>query len=285
VTSVPDLNDTATATLVVDPFGPSTDAELEVFRPDGTSSEPSTASTDGGQTWTATLVYDQAGWWLLTWTVTGTGAGVQHQRVYVPPAPATGGAPIYASRELLKEMLKITDSDRDSLLDQALIASCRSIDDLCGRRFYLDNTVSARTYNPRGRVTPDGLLLVDDIGSASGLVVEVGAGSTYTTLASDTYELYPDNALARGEPVTGLQLLSGCWPKDPKRARVTSRWGFPTIPDVVTQASLLQASRLFSRRNSPEGVMGNAEWGVIRVSRVDPDVWALVSRYVIPGIG
>jgi hypothetical protein len=31
--------------------------------------------------------------------------------------------------------------------------------------------------------------------------------------------------------------------------------------------------------------MGNADWGPIRVSRVDPDVQALLQKLVIPAIG
>ena len=51
------------------------------------------------------------------------------------------------------------------------------------------------------------------------------------------------------------------------------------MPAQVAQATLIQAARLYKRRESPEGVLGNAEWGSIRLSRVDPDVAALLSRF------
>ena len=192
----------------------------------------------------------------------------------------------YADLATLKLHLGIdpTDTTRDDLLNQALAAASRGIDKSCGRRFYLDGAASARTYNPRGRVLPDGCeerLLVDDIGSATGLVVETGSGGSYT--ATTDYETAPDNALARGRPVTALVLTAGTWGSGSARVRVTARWGWPAVPDEIEQATVIQASRLYKRKDSPEGVTGSAEWGVVRLSRRDPDVWALIEHYVLPG--
>jgi hypothetical protein len=46
----------------------------------------------------------------------------------------------------------------------------------------------------------------------------------------------------------------------------------------------LLAARFYRRKDSPQGVLGNAEWGFARVSRVDPDVEALISPFLIPVI-
>lgn len=43
-------------------------------------------------------------------------------------------------------------------------------------------------------------------------------------------------------------------------------------PQVVTNAALLQASRLVKRRASPEGVAGMGDFGPVRVSVMDPDI-------------
>jgi gp6-like head-tail connector protein len=194
----------------------------------------------------------------------------------------------YTTLALLKEALKITDTDRDNLLNQAVSAASRGIDDHCGRRFYLDDTASARTYNPRRRIVRerDGdKLLVDDIGNVDDLLVEVGRGSTWTDITADI-ETEPENALTKGEPVTALLRFSGCWPifRD-QRVRVTAQWGWPAVPDVVAQAALIQAQRLFKRKDSPEGILGSAEWGVVRLSRIDPDVQSLIANLVLPGVG
>jgi hypothetical protein len=51
------------------------------------------------------------------------------------------------------------------------------------------------------------------------------------------------------------------------------------------QATLIQAARLYRRKDSPEGVTGSAEWGVVRLPRIDPDVSALIKDLTLPGIG
>lgn len=192
----------------------------------------------------------------------------------------------YGDRATLKEKLGIeaADTSRDALLDKALSATSRSIDKTCGRRFWLDPVAVQRTYRTRGRVVreDDGdLLLVDDIGALTGLVVETGSGSSWSAVTG--YETSPDNALLDGEPITGLLRVSGTWGSTTARARITAQFGWPAVPDDITEAALIQAARLYKRKDSPEGVMGSAEWGVVRLSRRDPDVWNLIEPFILPG--
>jgi hypothetical protein len=56
------------------------------------------------------------------------------------------------------------------------------------------------------------------------------------------------------------------------------------VPDDLREAVLLQTARQFRRRLSPEGVAGFGDFGAVRVSRVDPDVEALITPYVSWGI-
>jgi hypothetical protein len=193
----------------------------------------------------------------------------------------------YGNIEALKERLGIEadDDSRDALLTSALRASSRGIDKAAGRRFWLDETASPRVFRLAGRVVceDDGdLLLLDDIGNVEDLVVESGSGASWTTLTG--YETQPFNALDDGKPITGL-LRRGNWGTYATRVRVTTRWGFPVEPDDITEASLIQASRLYKRKDSPEGIIGSAEWGVRNLSRRDPDVWALIEPYILPGFG
>jgi hypothetical protein len=194
----------------------------------------------------------------------------------------------YANLATLKASLNIEPSDttRDALLNQALASASRSIDRATGRRFWLDPAPVARVYNPRRRLVRevDGeLLLTDDIGDTAGMVVETGNGASFTAVTD--YETWPDNALADGKPVTGLLRVFGIWAVPGTRVRITTRFGWPAEPDPVTEASLIQAARLFRRKDSPEGVAGSAEWGVVRLSRRDPDVWNLIEPYILPGFG
>ncbi len=73
---------------------------------------------------------------------------------------------------------------------------------------------------PRGRLTPGGLLLVDDIGDVDGLVVENGSAAAWA--ATTAYEMGPDNALTLGQPVTGLTATTGSYWPGPQ-VRITAR--------------------------------------------------------------
>jgi Phage gp6-like head-tail connector protein len=48
----------------------------------------------------------------------------------------------------------------------------------------------------------------------------------------------------------------------------------------VRQAVLLLASRLYKRRNSPDGVAGWDDGGAVRILRVDPDVERLITHHM-----
>ncbi|WP_031516782.1 head-tail connector protein [Streptomyces sp. NRRL F-5123] len=192
----------------------------------------------------------------------------------------------YGTLADLKARLNIEpdDTTRDALLTSALGAASRGIERATGRRFWLDEEPVTRTYNPRQRLVreDDGeLLRTDDIGAVDGLVVEIGQTGSFAAVTD--YEPWPDNALADGEPITGLLRVMNIWAIPIMRIRVTAQFGWPAVPDEVTEAALIQANRLYKRKDSPEGIIGNAEWGVVRLSRRDPDVWNLIEQFVLPG--
>jgi hypothetical protein len=193
----------------------------------------------------------------------------------------------YAELATLKLSMKITDNAWDDLLFQALAAASRGIDTVCGRRFYLDGVATSRTYIPRGRTVCDhsgDRLLIDDIGAAGGLIVETGSGGSWT--ATTDYEPGPENALARGRPITSLLRSSSSWSGSATaRVRVTAVWGWPAVPEEIVAACMIQSARLYKRKDSPEGVLGSAEWGVARLTRIDPDVAASIQHFILPGFG
>lgn len=253
---------------------------LTVTAPDGTTSNPTVTNTSTG-IYDAKFTTTQVGIWRWKWAVTGAITDNAYGEVTVAdPAPA-----IYASLADLKVATgEIVDTTRDSLLTMALSAASRGVDKYCGRRFYADKTATARQFRTDGAkvCAPDGeLLFIDDLSSTTGLVVEVGDGTTFSTVTD--YLTEAPNALVQNWPITGLRRKLAYWTTT--RVRVTGLWGWPQIPDEVSQATLLQASRLFNRRKSPEGVTGNAEWGLVHVTRVDPDVASLLQPYQILGVG
>lgn len=244
---------------------------LYVTAPDGTESSPSTAYSSGA--WRATVTADQYDQWLYTWVSSGTFTGTETDSFTV-------GGPWYSTLALLKKTTNrgASDTTADDLLAPSLEAASRAVEEYCdGRVFYLADTATARTFPTRRRLClAEGFRLpVDDIGHAT-ITAEVGDGTTWTELTDVT--TYPENALAKGKAITGLVSQTD-WSLY-RLARVTARWGWPEVPGAVKQATFLQASRLYRRKDSPEGVAGSSEWGLVRVPNLDPDVKALLAPYV-----
>lgn len=90
------IGDKEVPTLSVQPGDGTTAGTLTVTAPEGgTDQAPAVAAgapVDGVVTLTAAAVtYDAAGWWVLHWEVTGTGAGEEDQRVFIVESPVAGG--------------------------------------------------------------------------------------------------------------------------------------------------------------------------------------------------
>lgn len=194
----------------------------------------------------------------------------------------------YASLSDLKSAIRITDADSDTLLQVALDAATSAIDEHCNRTFATSGTVTTRYFEPQ-----NGIVTIDDIYDATGLVVT--AGGTVIPVAvpnvSAGYTLIPENAAALGEPYTGLYYRSfplNVWPlifavQRASVALATNKWGYAAaIPSAVEMACLLQASRWFARRNSPYGIAGSPEMGseVRLLAKLDPDVAVLLAGKV-----
>jgi hypothetical protein len=200
--------------------------------------------------------------------------------------PITNG---YATRNQVKAALRIGTADTidDDLIDNCVGAASRLIDGYCNRRFWQTGTAQARVYQAEDSF----YCSIDDIaGTAITLKTSSFADGNFdvTWTASD-YQLEPLNG-----NLDGLT-----WSYDKIRAvgdylfptvnanygeqalvQVTAIFGWPAIPEPVTQATIIQASRIFKRYDSPLGVAGFGDLGAIRVSRyLDPDMAQLVEPY------
>jgi hypothetical protein len=189
----------------------------------------------------------------------------------------------YATLAELKGYLKIEDSMEDTLLEHIVEAASRSIDRIANRRFYLDSSASARTYRPTNLLR----VFVDGFGSTSGLVVKTdpnSAGVYQTTLVVNTdFITEPVNASQKGRPWNYITIVSGEAFSLPTNYRpqveVTARWGWPTVPDDINQATLILSADLYKRKDSIGGVLGLSELGAIRMSPLGRDITAMVRAY------
>lgn len=192
-------------------------------------------------------------------------------------------APDYASVAELKAALApgITDALDDVALQLAVTAASRAIDRSCGRQFGKLDAPAVRYYTPTSAGRP--AVVIDDLMDPTGLVVRVedGGGSFGDPLVLDTgYRLFPWNAAADGRPWTMLVGVAPTrFPTRERAVEVAARWGWSAVPAVIKQACLLQASRLFKRKDAPFGILGSAELGseLRLLDRLDPDVAVLLA--------
>lgn len=182
-------------------------------------------------------------------------------------------APDYCTAAELKAFVRVDDTVDDAQVALAVTSASRAVDDYCGRQFGVVTAAEARTYRPwpdyvRGRYVAS----VDDLQTTDDLVVEVNG-----TAVTD-YDLEPVNAAAKGRPWTMLALPRGSSGCD---VVVTAVWGWTAVPVAVKEATLLQGSRLISRRDSPYGVAGSPDQGseLRLLARVDPDVAVALRGY------
>lgn len=189
----------------------------------------------------------------------------------------------YATLADLKSYLKIDDSVEDALLENIVEAASRSIDKIANRRFYLDSTATARYYYTANPLR----VFIDDLGSLTGLVVKTepdSAGVYADTLTASDYQLEPLNASAKGRPWTSILVVNtgtsfSAGTSLRPTVEITGRWGWPSVPDDIAQATLILSADLYKRKDSIGGVLGLSEMGAIRMSPLGRDISAMVRAY------
>jgi hypothetical protein len=192
----------------------------------------------------------------------------------------------YSTLAQVKSALRITDSVDDSLLEMAVESASRAIDQYTNRIFYNAGT-AVRYYAPIDSLN----VTIDDLISIISLETMDDDEQVYDqTWASDDYQLEPLNGYIDGLEVpynhiraigdyTFLNLYGEA------TIKVTGTWGFAATPIQVTQATVIQASRIYKRLDSPLGII-SGELGSMRVgSRLDPDVAQLVDSFKIIRMG
>jgi hypothetical protein len=190
----------------------------------------------------------------------------------------------YATLQQVKSALRITDQIDDGLLNTAITSSSRWVDGWCDRNFAPAGTaVTSRDYTP---ATTFGTIYIDDCVEVTEVKIDDDLDRTFSkTLLPVDYLLEPVNEVRYGLvlPFTKLRTYEdGYWPvfRGQPTVRVSARYGWPEVPEAVREATILQASRLFTRLDAPLGIAGFGDMGGMRVSRfVDPDVEMLLQPY------
>jgi hypothetical protein len=188
----------------------------------------------------------------------------------------------YCTLAELKASLAITDSVDDVPLEAAITATSRMIDDYTGRFFYRNGTTQApvaRYYTPLDPWTMN----MDDNYAITEVATDDNFNQTWDTVWSTSdYMLEPVNNPQRGWPVNRILAIGRyVWPYYlPQSCRITGIWGWASTPAEVNMATLIQAARLFTRRQSPFGIAGSPDLGTVRLSaKLDADVETLLRPF------
>lgn len=191
---------------------------------------------------------------------------------------ATNG---YCTLAELKSALHIIDSIDDTMLEAAINSASDFINTYTNRDFHNAGT-AVRYFEADDNYS----VVIDDLQSISELATSTNADMVFdATWSSTDYQLTPVNGRVNGltTPYTGIKSVNRfyfpIW-NGMTLVRVTGVWGWASVPANVKQACILQAARIFKRNDSPLGVAGFGDMGVMRVSsRIDPDVAQLLDPY------
>lgn len=185
----------------------------------------------------------------------------------------------YCTLSEIKAALRLTDSNDDALLENAIEGASRRIDGYCGRFFYQKQaTVDLFTRFPY-------VVQIPELASSQiTLSTDNNGDRTFsTTWSASDYLLEPTDTSLTGLPYNKIVAIgTKTFPLffDPDRpvVRLAGTFGWAAIPDDVREACVLLAMRGFARYNSALGVVGFADMAV-QVRAVDPDVRDLLMPY------
>ena len=193
----------------------------------------------------------------------------------------------YATLAEVKGAARITDNIDDSLLELAIESASREIDSYTERVFFSSGSAT-RIYVPRS----SNVCETDDIITVTTLKTSTDADGVFdVTFTPSDFQLEPLNGLAGGifTPATRVRAVGDFFfpvyqPRDIPSGRATVQivgvFGFSSIPIAIKQATVLASLRAYKRYESPTGVLGFSDTGVVRIgARLDPDVQRLVDPY------
>lgn len=176
----------------------------------------------------------------------------------------------YATLAELKSYMGNDISGEDDHLTDALNSASREIEIFCNRQFNDAESASARVYYATDARTA----FVDDFHTTDGFVLQTDtddSGDYDLTWAATEYKLRPLNGVRNGVP--GWPYFEICavdfqtFPKGYRpMVKVTARWGWSAVPDMVHQACKELAASTYALRHARLGVAGSDQFGsIIRV--------------------
>jgi len=229
------------------------------------------------------------GLWGYKWVGTGVVSDVQPGTWRVLPANVS--QLWYVGLEEMRDRLSVTDSADDYALQTAIATGADWINSFTGRHF--NRITETRTFQP-GNVW---LLDTDDIVPGAPVTLKVdqdGDGTFEETWVQGTdYALrigpgdYNVNASGVTRPYRQAQVLGSkwfpfTWPyAHLDRVQIATTWGWSFVPWGVTEANRILSADIFKMKDSPFGVAGVSDIGVVRIAS-NPWLVELLRTYISP---
>lgn len=247
-----------------------------------------------------------AGMWNVMWV--GAGAAVANGAQVTPSAfrlfdvaGAAGRDVAYCSIEELKSSISVAQGDTkdDYEMQAACLAATATIHQLCGQVFY--QTVEARTFSYESIYE----MFVDPFiaGSITEFALDYNGNGVYDAIWTEGQDFqalrYNEryNTRWKGEErphdfirvllasENGLPAPAGdgflpfVWAYTPNdRVKITATWGWKQVPNAISRATLLLAVDLFKMKDTPWGIAGTGETGMVKVQS-NPQIMELVADY------
>lgn len=193
----------------------------------------------------------------------------------------------YVAASELKAYIGLTLVTTDDQIAAACTAASREVDGHCRRRFYADAAASARLFY---RVDNHSARIDDCIaGSITSVQFDTGTDQTWAkTLTSAEWLPLPLNGVGdSGEPwpvtkirTAGELLIPTDTTANMPTVKVTARWGWPSVPQPVKQATLILAAEIYKLREAPFGVAGFDQYGAVRIRSL-PQVERMLAPYTL----
>lgn len=195
-------------------------------------------------------------------------------------------APDYVSADDVAEFVRVDDDVDDVDYARVATTASRAVDNATHRQFGRTSS-EQRFYTPRWSYTKGGwVITTDDYVVLTEVAVDVrGNGSEMSVIPTNKIIKLDRDAPAKSRPWTSFLVRSEDFPSVAYAndcVRGTGEWGWASVPVAIEEATLLQASRLTARRDSPMGVAGSPESGseLRLLAKLDPDVLTSIKDYV-----
>lgn len=298
-------NPTVVSLTVTDP-----DGNVNVYNwSGGSGNDPNNIVSDGSGAFHIELqVFSSdapSGVWNAVWQGQGgliqygTQVFIQATRVMPVAEVAVGLQNGYCTMDELKSRVGIAlDDTKDDYEIQLVVQTVTDwITTYCGRHFYQISEV--RTFRPEGVWS----LVIDDLVTINQLSLDYDGDGTYEVDWTEDQEYqclryqqqYNLRDLGTPRPRNFIQVISSgppsvqgggwlpwVWPFTRQdRVKIDAVWGWDSVPANVTQAALYIAAEMFRAKDSPFGVSGIADLGIIKI-QASPWVVELLRAYKNP---